>query len=390
MTNSSRIGARVLVVDDEPNMVAAYVRALRSAGFEVETATDGRMAVEKLQQVTFDVVLSDIAMPQMDGIKLLRAVRQQDMDLPVVLATGAPSLDSARHALEHGAFRYLCKPVKADELVAVITQAAMLIRLARLKREAVQHLGQADLAAGDRAGLEVSFERALNGLWIAYQPIIRHSTRSTFGYEALLRSTDPTLRQPAALLDAAERLGRLHDLGRMVRKHVAMTVGPADIGDVFINVHPHDLIDEDLYLADAPLSRIASRVVLEITERASLEDIADVPGRVQRLRALGYRVAVDDIGAGYAGLTSVANLQPEVMKIDMALVRGIDLDPIKQKLVRAMVLLCDDMNVLVIAEGIESAAEYATLTDLGCDLLQGYWFAKPDKPFVTATYGSQT
>ncbi len=378
--------ARVLVVEDEPNMLLAYERMLRGAGFAVETAANGRAAVEKLQRLTFDVVLSDIAMPQMDGIKLLRLVRQQDMDLPVILATGAPSLDSARQAIEHGAFRYLCKPVDVNDLVAVVRQAGMLVRLARVRREAVEHLGNADVIASDRAGLEVSFERALNGLWMAYQPIVRYSDRSTFGYEALLRSSDPSFPRPAMLLEAAERLGRLHDLGRLVRKHVAVTLGPSSVREVFVNLHPQDLVDDDLYAPDAPLSRLAQRVVLEITERATLDDIHDVPGRVQRLRALGYRVAVDDIGAGYAGLTSVANLQPEAMKIDLALVRGINTDPIKQKLVRAMVTLCSDMNVAVIAEGIESVAERDTLIELGCDLLQGYLFAKPDKPFVTARF----
>ena len=82
--------------------------------------------------------------------------------------------------------------------------------------------------------------------------------------------------------------------------------------------------DHELFSPAAPLSRIASRVVLEITERASLDELGDVAPRLAQLRGLGFRIAIDDLGAGYAGLTSFAQLEPEVVKVDMSLVRGID------------------------------------------------------------------
>ena len=88
---------------------------------------------------------------------------------------------------------------------------------------------------------------------------------------------------------------------------------------LFINLHAMELDDDSLISAAAPLSRHAARVVLEVTERAPLEKIRDVTARVAQLRALGYRIAVDDLGAGYAGLTSFAHLEPEVVKVDMSL-----------------------------------------------------------------------
>ncbi len=382
---TSQRAAQVLVVDDEPAIVAIYKRILTAEGFVVETATNGRVACEHVERRSFDVIVSDLSMPEMDGLSLLRKVREKDLDVPVILITGAPSIETAQGAIEFGALRYLCKPLQLEELVSVVKKAAMLMRLARIKRQALEHLGNVDLNVGDRAGLEVTFDRSLRGMWMAYQPIVRYSARAIYAYEALLRSSDPALPHPGALLGAAERLGRLTELGRRVRLNVANTVfNASDVRDVFINLHPRDLLDDDLFAANAPLSQIASRVVLEITERASLDDIRDVPNCVRRLRDLGFRVAVDDIGAGYAGLTSVANLQPEVMKIDMALVRGIDSDTTKQKLVRAMVSLCQDMDVAVIAEGIETPAERDTVVELGCDLLQGYLFGKPALPFASA------
>jgi EAL domain-containing protein (putative c-di-GMP-specific phosphodiesterase class I) len=158
------------------------------------------------------------------------------------------------------------------------------------------------------------------------------------------------------------------------------------IPQVFVNLHPRDLLDDDLYSRAAPLTAFASKVVLEVTERCPLDEVADVQSRIAALRQLGFRIAIDDVGAGYAGLTSIAQLEPEVMKIDMELVRDVDVSATKQKLIGAMVNLCNEMQVLVITEGVETRLERDAVQRLGCDLMQGYLFAKPDKPFVDATF----
>ncbi len=232
-------------------------------------------------------------------------------------------------------------------------------------------------AIGERSALEEAFERALQRTWLAYQPIVRFRTRDTFAYEALLRSKDPAFADTHALLDVAETLGRMAELGRHVRRQVATTMATGVVSQMFVNLHPYELLDEQLYAPDAPLSRFAHRIVLELTERTRLEEVHDVKHRVSRLRALGYRVAVDDAGAGYAGLTSIAQLGPEVVKIDMALVRGIDTELNKQRLVRALIALCQEMGAFVVVEGVETNAERDTLLGLGADLLQGYLFGEP-------------
>jgi EAL domain-containing protein (putative c-di-GMP-specific phosphodiesterase class I) len=385
VNDDAKLGS-VLVVDDEPELIAAYVRALTAAGFTVDKASNGKSAIERVTSTRFDAIVSDISMPELDGIGLLRAVREIDWDVPVVLVTGGASLETALQAVEYGALRYLQKPVDMHNLVAVLKHAVRLGKMARLKREALELLGDPTKVLGDRASLEVGFKRALEGLWMAYQPIVQWSQRRTIAYEALLRSTEPTLPHPGAIVDAAQRLNMLPDLGRAIRQHVAGTLAKSPIPQVFVNLHPSDLNDADLYSPEAPLTRIASRVVLEITERASLDDIPEVQTRIAHLRRLGFRVAVDDVGAGYAGLSSIANLEPEVMKIDMGLVRDIDVSSTKQKLVGAMVSLCAEMNVMVIAEGIETKMERDTLKRLGCDVMQGYFFAKPGKPFPDAVF----
>jgi EAL domain-containing protein (putative c-di-GMP-specific phosphodiesterase class I) len=379
---------RILIADDEPMLLRGLERVLHRSGYEVVTANDGNEAARLLAQMKFDAIVSDISMPGMDGIALLRAARDRDLDVPVLLVTGAPAVETAVEALEYGAFQYLTKPVDPQQFENAIEKAVQLRRMAAMKNEALELLGLQRAMAGDRAGLEASFERALETLWTAYQPIVRADDRSLFGYEALLRSTEPTLPHPGAIIQAAERLERLDRLGRTIRASAAPPVqGNPDAGLLFVNLHPRDLLDPTLTSPDAPLSKIADRVVLEITERASLDEIKDTQSRVARLREMGFRIAIDDLGAGYAGLTSFALLEPEIVKLDMSLVRNVHKQSTKQKLIRSMTSLCKDMGMMVVGEGVENVAERDALLELGCDLLQGYLFARPDRAFPAFSWG---
>jgi EAL domain-containing protein (putative c-di-GMP-specific phosphodiesterase class I) len=227
-------------------------------------------------------------------------------------------------------------------------------------------------------------------LWLAYQPIVKYADRSTFGYEALLRSDNAALNNPEAILHAAERLGVLNKLGRAVRGRAAdsLKVVPDDV-TLFVNLHPQDLMDIQLLDSRVGLSLAASRVVLEITERCGLSKIEELPTKVRELRRMGFRIAVDDLGAGYSGLANVALLEPEFIKLDMALVRDIDQSNVKQKLVTSLVTLSQAMGHTIIAEGIETQAECDTLVGLGCDMLQGYYFAKPGRGLPPIYWGNR-
>lgn len=373
---SSPLG-RILVADDEPDLLEAYAALLSDAGYQVATAGNGRQALNLLGGGDFDFILSDIVMPDMDGVSLLRAVRERDLDVPVVLVTGSPRVETAAKAVEYGALRYLVKPVSEADLLQTVEHGVRLHRLAKWKREALTHLG-GDRLLGDRAGMEATLSRAVASLWMAYQPILRAADGSLYGYEALVRTAERSFPHPGALFDAAERTGRVHELGRAIRAKVASSVGVAGAhGALFVNLHPQDLLDPSLLSPDSPLAAHAQNVVLEVTERASLEGIADLPRRIKGLRGLGYRVAVDDLGAGYAGLTSFAALEPDVVKLDMSLVRNADREPIKQKLIRSLTSLCKELTILVVAEGVETEAERRTMVELGCDLLQGHLLGRP-------------
>jgi len=235
----------------------------------------------------------------------------------------------------------------------------------------------------DLAELEVRFDRCMAGLQMHFQPIV-HRDRTRFGYEALLRSSDRSLPHPGAILDAADRLERTSRLGVAIRSQVAsvFTQAAAERGVVFVNLHINDLFDRSLTSPFAPLGRIASRVVLEITERSSLEGLSDIRYRVAELRARGYRIAIDDLGGGYARMDALGPLDTDFVKLDMSLVRDVDGHPMKQALIRSITDLCHEHHVMVVGEGVETEAEASCLVGLGCDLLQGYLIARPGPPFV--------
>src|SRR5882724_13222626 len=234
--------AWILVVDDEPELLRGVCRGLKLQGYSVTEARNGEEAVQHLSRRAFDVVVSDIVMPGMGGIQLLKEIRQHDLHVPVVLMTGAPAVSTAVQALEYGAFHYLTKPVANDALDQIVQKAVRMHRMARVKQQAAELLGHAGALGTDRAGLEASFDRAMQSLWMAYHPIVDFRRKQIYGYEALLRSNEPSLPHPGAVLDAATRLGRLDFLGRSIRDLAAAPMVSGTTEMLFVNLHVTDLV----------------------------------------------------------------------------------------------------------------------------------------------------
>ena len=252
------------------------------------------------------------------------------------------------------------------------------------RAKAACHVAAPDVAPAARSGvdegLSARFEAALGKLWIAYQPIVHWSTRVPVGYEALVRSDEPSLADPGSLFGSASRLDRTLELCRAIRRHIAADIprSPKDVR-IFVNLHSAELGDDAFYAASEPLRPFAERVVLEIAERDSLERVRSLTDRLDTLRAAGFRIAIDDLGAGYAGLGSFALLKPAVVKLDISLVREIDTNSVKRKIVQAMASICRDMAVEVIAEGVETEEERHALGALGVHLHQGFVYAVPQR-----------
>ncbi len=377
---ASSPGGRVLVVDDEELSGRATVRTLLLRGFEVEYASRAADALEQLRAGVYDAVVSDMQMPDLDGIAFLRALRDRRLDVAVVILTAHPSVETAASTVEHGGFRYLTKPFDPFELSRAVEAAVARTRAVRAEKAAPP-------PSRVEPGLADRFARSLDQMWMAFQPIVSSETHEIVGYEALLRSHEKSLPHPGAIIEAAEKLDAVPTLGRAVRACIARTLAESPgSGTIFVNLHAIDLLDESLYDARNPLLPYAHRIVLEITERASVDGFNNLADLVARLRSLRFRIAVDDLGAGYAGLAALATIQPDVVKFDMSLVRNIDADPVRQRIVLAIATLARELGMQVVAEGVETVAERNQLVALSCDFLQGFLLARPGPPFPTVVW----
>ncbi len=383
---SAGANGRVVIVDDDAILVRAYERCLRFAGFDVKSNTSPRHMLEGFENGSADVVIADIGMPEMDGLGLLAAVRKIDPDVPVLLVTGMPTIDTAIAAIETGALRYLVKPIVSDELVASVTEATRLCKLARLRREATR-VAKSVPPPNGRSTLRDAFDRAMDTLYMAYQPIVDVTQKDVFGHEALVRTRESSIPHPGALFATAEKLGMLPQLARkirMVAPHVLEHLDPSVA--LFVNLHPRELADEQFAREIETLLPVATRIVFEVSERVSIDDLGRCRARLTQLRQQGFGLAVDDLGAGYAGLTSFALLEPEIVKLDMSLIRGVESSSIKQKVIGSLISLCTEMNVRVIGEGVETQQEADVLLELGCTLQQGYLHARPAFPIPNVTW----
>lgn len=243
---------------------------------------------------------------------------------------------------------------------------------------------------GPTSNAEVRAVRALGALLanrsvrFVYQPIVSVSARMPIAYEALCRPTSPAYRHVGDLLDAAARTGRIVELGKLTRSVAIMPLPDLNSScRLFVNVHPHELEGGALLEAGSVIHAVAERIVLEITETDQIGDYDLARERIRELRKLGFRIALDDFGAGYQGFNSLAMLEPDFVKLDMGIVRGITHDSRAARLVRHIREFCDGEGIRTIAEGVETALEYRTLLGLGIDLMQGYLFAKPAEPFCS-------
>lgn len=217
------------------------------------------------------------------------------------------------------------------------------------------------------------------GFTFAFQPITDTSVREVYSYEALIRGSG---NEPAYQILGQVPLDRLLEFDQEARIAAIGLATRLGIGcHLNLNFMPQSLrspvsIRTTLEAADRfhlPIDRI----VLEITEGAVIDDQAHFAEVINQYRGLGLKVAIDDFGAGYSGLNLLADFQPDQIKLDMKLVRGIERHGPRQAIVRAIDQACQDLGIDVIAEGVETVEEYAWLANQGIKLFQGYLFAKP-------------
>lgn len=218
---------------------------------------------------------------------------------------------------------------------------------------------------------------AAGQLFIALQPVVDLHRRRVFAHEALLRCSTNAFNGPLKILEAAIADDFLGELGRALRE---MAVNANVDSHLFLNIHPSEFDEGWLVRPDDPIFTHDRSVYLEITESVPLSHYRHCHGVLREIRSRGVYLAVDDLGAGYSNLKYIADLAPEIVKIDRELVAGLTRASRLQKLVGSIVRLCEDMGAKVVAEGIETRDELHATLDTGVHYGQGYLFAKPAFP----------
>lgn len=373
----------ILVVDDQPLAAQAIARVVHDAGYNTKVAHSMDEAMSVLNNAKIDGLVTDVQMPNGSGVELLGAVRAVDPFFPVVLLSAEPDADVAMEALNLHASGFLTKPVERSVLARMLERALARAHDERTHRAVSEVERERTLtSAKRRQRSEDLFAEALLALDVHFQPIVNWDAQRVEAYEALVRCPLEPLRAPPRLFALARDLGRCQELSRRIRKiavdRFADEAPPS--ASLFLNLAPEDFADPMLYSTSGPFARLARRCVLEISEQVRLD--AEMKRSLRKLRRAGFRVAVDDVGAGYAGLNRIAEITPDVIKLDMAIVRDIHKTPLKQRLVRALAVVARDGDIDVVAEGVENEEELLSLGVLGADLIQGYYLARPSREFV--------
>jgi EAL domain-containing protein (putative c-di-GMP-specific phosphodiesterase class I)/GGDEF domain-containing protein len=325
-----------------------------------------------------------------------------------ILFTEVPSSpDAAEHRLrlisEHleGFLRTNVEDVHGEDIASlcgIYVGAATVFRNPKIRTERLLYRGIREAAQAARGAEEWERTRKVSDLkstirdgavFIEYHPIIITATEEVYGFEALARGVRRELRSPEVLFEVAAEANMVWELSRLLRRRaVSGIIDELKDGQfLFLNVDPHDFDDptfrnldpEDLGISDP------SKVVLEITERTAIKDYPRFQEYLKAFRQRGFRFAVDDAGSGYAGLGSIANLEPDYIKLDISLIANIDTNFLKQNLVETMVRFADGQGTQVIAEGVERREEFETVRQIGVHFTQGFLFHKPRYAGLPAT-----
>lgn len=322
--------------------------------------------LETSLKFNFDLLIIDLNRPDL--------IRSINSDIPTIIVL------PAGHSVTHPAYEVISRPISRIDITK-----AMKIAKRKLKRflseETIKHKIQET-----KNDIEY-FESVVSEIYLVYQPIVRASTQSVFGYEALLRSRHPDFKGPGHLVDLSNKLGMSMDLGRIIRSQAPIPfIEKSKMEFLFINMFASELLDHELHADVSLMSRVRDRVVLEVTERESIDSSPEFKNALMNLRKLSYKIAVDDLGSGYSGLSSIMEIDPDIIKLEMVFSKEIHESEIKRNLVSSMVDFCNASGKEIIAEGVETIEEYKTLLDIGVDLYQGYLFARPGEAFPAVNW----
>ncbi|TCS35180.1 EAL domain-containing protein (putative c-di-GMP-specific phosphodiesterase class I) [Paucimonas lemoignei] len=262
------------------------------------------------------------------------------------------------------------------------------LAMMRVFADVAAHLISAEQrAAASRSEQESRIRHALASDWhtVLYQPIFDTQVNGVVGFEALSRFHLDPYQPPDHWFQKAYEVGLGNALeARAIHKALEGLESLPDNAFVSVNMSPEHILSgamDELFQDHA-----LERVVLEITEHAEVDHYGDLMRMIKPFRERGMQLAVDDAGAGYASFRHILNLEPDRIKLDMSLTRHIDTDKSRRALTAAFAKFASETDISLVAEGVETPSEVATLSDLGVFKLQGYYIARPLKLDAAASF----
>jgi EAL domain-containing protein (putative c-di-GMP-specific phosphodiesterase class I)/CheY-like chemotaxis protein len=377
---------RVLIADDESSVreVLASLLATDSRLNVVGTAGDAESAIELAARERPDVALVDVRMPGGGGARATREIVRRSPDTRVVALSAYEDVDSVLKMLRAGASGYIAKSESTHDILDAVRRHAHVdpIPLAEatpdLARLITDQIKQRARSAEERRERLERIRGVVAGtdLSIVYQPIFDLTDDHVFGVEALARFSAEPMRGPDAWFAEAETVGLGEELElTAVRRALDGLDGLDPAAFLSLNVSPGTCLSPKLatLISEIPSERLS----LEITEHSVVADYGALEAALSPLRARGVRLTIDDACAGLSSLRHVMVLQPDLIKLDLALTRDVDTDENRSALVTALVGFASRIGAAVVAEGVENEPQLRALSDLGVGYGQGFYLTRP-------------
>jgi EAL domain-containing protein (putative c-di-GMP-specific phosphodiesterase class I)/CheY-like chemotaxis protein len=377
---------RVLIAEDDP-VVRATLAELVGEEDDMDvvgTAGDAEEAIEGAERGLPDVVLCDVRMPRGGGERAVDEIRSRVPRARVLALSAHDDSSTVMGMLQAGAIGFLVKGSPAEDIVDAIRRAARgesslssgvtgeVIRELVGQRELREHASRMHRR---RAGLVRGFIEG-GDVSMVFQPVVDLRSLAMVGVEALARFGGNPPRPPNLWFEEAALVGMRVEL-ELATARAALHDRPGLPEGVWlaVNISPATAVSNAFptLLAEVALED----VVFEISEHARVSDYDGLKGVLVDVRSRGARLAIDDAGAGFASLQHILRLSPDFIKLDMALVRGVDSDPARRALASALASFGNEIGAVLIAEGIETAEELDTLRGLDIRFGQGYYLGRP-------------
>jgi EAL domain-containing protein (putative c-di-GMP-specific phosphodiesterase class I)/FixJ family two-component response regulator len=364
---------KVLVVDDEKSIAKTLTLLLETRGYEVDVAETGAQALEKAMNKP-DIILLDLVLPDISGFDVCRKLREEKntRHLPIIILSVRYLYEDKIEGLYLGADDYITKPFEYEELFARME--------AVMRRRDVFKSGEDE----ERGAVVVELRRIIDQKLIIpfFQPIFYLKPFRLCGFEVLSRPpTKSILANPEILFEAALRFGVYYDLEILGWTKAFQAISAKGYqGKIFLNANPYLIESTEFSQVRTMIENFRidkNDIVFEITERSAIKDYKMFYDRLREYQHVGFGVAIDDLGGGFASLESIVEISPKYVKIDISIVRDLDKNPLKLSVVRFIINFCKENNIVSVAEGVETKEEFDILFNLGVDAVQGYFLAMP-------------